>query len=814
MVPSPACLSAAPNGDVFVGVDMNGSLGKGAGKGKIVKLIDTNQDGKADQSTVFVEVDNPRGMMAVGNRLYVLHTVIPQDKGVVSGMHLSVFVDADQDGVADGPGKRVIKNVSTLKHNQTRGADHTTNGIRMGIDGWIYIAVGDYGFVDAEGTDGRKLTQLGGGILRVRPDGTEMEVYTHGMRNIYDLAIDPLMNIYTRGNTNDGGGWNVRFTHHIQSGEYGYPMLFKNFTDEVIPALVDLGGGSGTGALFFQEPGWPATYNNVPMMGDWGRNQLFIHRLTKDGASFTQKQEKFIHCSQLTDVDVDGSGRLYLAAWEGAGYKGNARKGYVQRMVPKGWKYTPFPKLSEIKDEALIKGLRSKSATARLHVQQEILNRGGGAAPLVLAVAKDVHLSLESRVAAIFTYAQMLEAAAFPELVELAKEVAIREFALRALADRLPLNDSVPTKPFLRGLQDDNPRVQVAAAVGLGRLGRKEAAEALLAVAVPPAPAPASTQKGHQGGPHATPYSKVILPHVAVRSLIRLHAVEACLNALGGVSRDGALWALRWMHDPKVVQGLTEAVAKTNDQKLRRQFIAALGRLYHQEKAYDGSWWWGTRPDTRGPYYVPEKWSESSGIEKLFRDEWAKADSTQKEFLTAVANRNRMNLEGIGEVEVENAKEKGGKGEVGRTAVEDVMVSLGKNKGNKKRGQKVLASLSCVACHSIKAGDPVKGPNILKLGASLSREQIAEAILKPDATIADSWVTVQMKDGSQHQGTLVKLNQAQVKIYNIAGIGTALKVSEIKKIEKQSSTLMGPGLANELSLKQFRDLVEYLHSMN
>ena len=121
----------------------------------------------------------------------------------------------------------------------------------MGIDGWIYIAVGDFGFVDAEGADGTKLTQLGGGILRVRPDGSEMEVYTHGLRNIYDVAIDPFMNIYTRGNTNDGGGWNVRFIHQVQSGEYGYPVLFKNFTDEIIPALADLGGGSGTGVDVF-----------------------------------------------------------------------------------------------------------------------------------------------------------------------------------------------------------------------------------------------------------------------------------------------------------------------------------------------------------------------------------------------------------------------------------------------------------------------------------------------------------------------------------------------------------------------------------
>ena len=80
----------------------------------------------------------------------------------------------------------------------------------MGIDGWIYVAIGDFGFVDAEGTDGTKLTMYGGGVIRVRPDGTELETYADGLRNIYDVAIDPFMNLYTRGNTNDGGGWNMR----------------------------------------------------------------------------------------------------------------------------------------------------------------------------------------------------------------------------------------------------------------------------------------------------------------------------------------------------------------------------------------------------------------------------------------------------------------------------------------------------------------------------------------------------------------------------------------------------------------------------
>ena len=37
LTPSPACLAVAPTGEVFVGVDMIGSLGKDPGKGRIVK---------------------------------------------------------------------------------------------------------------------------------------------------------------------------------------------------------------------------------------------------------------------------------------------------------------------------------------------------------------------------------------------------------------------------------------------------------------------------------------------------------------------------------------------------------------------------------------------------------------------------------------------------------------------------------------------------------------------------------------------------------------------------------------------------------
>src|SRR5690606_12686767 len=139
LTPSPACLAVAPGGEVFVGVDMIGSLGKDPGKGYIVKLVDCNNDGIMDNHTEYAQVDNPRGIISMGDQLFVLHTVFGED-GIASGMDLVVFEDKDRDGVADGSSKPLIEHISSPKFLQSRGTDHATNGIRMGIDGWIYIA--------------------------------------------------------------------------------------------------------------------------------------------------------------------------------------------------------------------------------------------------------------------------------------------------------------------------------------------------------------------------------------------------------------------------------------------------------------------------------------------------------------------------------------------------------------------------------------------------------------------------------------------------------------------------------------------------
>ena len=820
VTPSPAALAVAPTGEVFVGVDMIGSLGKDPGKGYVVKLVDCNNDGRVDSKSIFANVDNPRGLLPVGDQLFVLYTVFSEETGLAEGMDLVVYEDKDRDGVADGPPQLLVEHISNVNYIRERGTDHATNGIRMGIDGWIYIAVGDFGFHDAIDRSGTELTMLGGGIVRVRPDGTEMEEYTHGLRNIYDVAIDPYMNIFTRGNTNDGGGWNIRFSHQVQSGEYGYPVLFRNFTEEIIPALVDVGGGSGTGTLYIDNDAWPAKYNNVPMMTDWGRNMIYLHPVTPDGPSFLQEEIPFLKVPQVTDVDVDASGRMFISAWDGAGFRGDSSKGFVLRVVPADWEYDPFPDLGMLTVNQLISFVESGSAEARLYAQQELITRSEqDASDALWKIARDKKQPLDVRIAGMYGYLQVSGEKSIDNLVSLTEEDAMREYALRALSDRKGLVDLVPIDPFIEGLSDPSERVRVAAAIGLGRLGREEAAEALLAVPMPPVFA--SPAIGTEG-PHAMPNSATILPHVAVQSLVELNAIDTSVNALKGEHVDLALWAMRYMHHPDVVQGLIGTYEETDDASLQRKVITTLARIYHKEAPYDGSWWWGTRPDTRGPYYKPITWDYTETIKEFLIDQWSAADEADHLFFAELNAKYRLDIPELGTLDELVADEQAPsvnltdianqRGQIRRSSIEDIMLALVEAEPDTALGRQLFTQQGCDVCHNLNDGEVMKGPFMGQIGSIMSRDQIAEAILAPNASISQGFATVLIvtNDGKSYLGFVSEETSETVKMRNIAGQVFTIATENIQSRQRVDNSMMPEGLVNALSYQEFASLVEFL----
>ena len=1012
----PTAITATPAGELFVGIDRNGSLDQERGRGQIVRAVDQDGDGRADQFISFVDsVDSPRGLSYDGETLYVMH---PPE--------LTAYQDVDGDGKAD----RSRTLISGLGFDlDFRGADHTTNGIKRGIDGWIYVAVGDYGFMKAVGADGKQLKHRGGGIVRVRPDGSEMEVVSTGLRNVYDLAIDPYLNGFVRGNTNDGGGWDVRLNHIVLGADYGYPTLYKNFSDEALPPLADYGGGSGTGALFVHEPGFPDAFNNMLYTSDWGRSRIYRHPLEAEGASFLAQQESFLEIPRPTDLSVDGRSRMYVSSWhEGKFRYAGENVGYILQLTPSGNSPPPLPDLEEADADVLLDVLASPSQVRRLQAQHEILRRRDDAS--LASGLKDLasgSAPLYARVAALFTLKQLQGPRSHDFLLQLAERGAAREFALRALVDRKSQLASVPSAPFLAALDAPSPRVQQQGVTGLARLGERDAADEILPLTTDPDP---------------------VLSHLAVQALVSLHAVQPALDALDSSSPAlvaGALQVLKQLHDRQAVEGLISRLEATSLPAARRPILQALARLYYKEGEWEGNWW-GTRPDTRGPYYEPTTWEQSDEIRPVLRKALRQADGDQLAALLSDLERNRVlpgqaasliadaseaskvlelrltralvgqrnltadlipllkkaaerntnlrasvlqfltaqeevlpesisllrraaldsdlppslrqqalvslseasdargrsaavqtlallsrrselpaelqkvwqqfatqrqhaeNLDtfiqlardgrqaeqelaygvllnlaqtdgiqddvrqqarqvlaeawksadatvpllhAIGRLQAEGYADKvraqleeassspevreaarlavqqlemeatspstaasSASEQIGNLAYEDVLVSVAEMGGNPQEGRRYFVQQGCQTCHTVKEGEPLKGPHLGGIAERYSRRELAESIMRPNAHIAQGFSThwFEMEDGTRHIGFIIRESGDEVEIGNPVGSVTVLDKDDIANRGQQEDSMMPSGLVQQLTPQQLASLITYLEA--
>ncbi|MDB6054679.1 MAG: Trehalose utilization [Verrucomicrobiales bacterium] len=594
----PVFVSAAVDGTLYISSDRNGSLDRSLHRGRIIRARDTDGDGKADEFKLFVpDVDSPRGLVWDHDRLYLMHPP-----------HISVYVDKDGDGVVDEE-KILVKNIAF--GFKDRPADHTSNGLELGIDGWIYCAIGDFGFMEAEGTDGRKLQLRGGGVVRVRPDGSGLELYSRGTRNILEAAVSPNLDIFARDNTNDGDGWDIRFHHFVGLSEHGYPSLFKHFSGEYIERIADYGNGSGCGALFLSEPGFPNGYNDAIYTADWGRDWIYRHNPTPRGATFAIDQTQFIHSARTTDLDVDGMSRLYISSWRGATFNYTGENvGYVLQVKPKGYKPEPLPNFAKASPPELLEMLKTPSHRRRLEAQRELVRRGldGKSISGLVALANDEAQAMPVRVAAIFALKQGLHAQAAPILQKLLATASVREYAVRALTDRLEELEGVQSSDIVKALSDSNPRVRREAAFAVARLGKPENAVALEPVLGDPDPIVAHTA--------------VQAVKVLNTSAVAFHVIDS--NNSSSEQRLHAFHVLQSLHNAEVVTGLIDRLGKNKDPELKHGLITALSRLYYKDGEWKGNSW-GTRPDTSGPYYQPEEWAETPRIKAVLKAELLKS---------------------------------------------------------------------------------------------------------------------------------------------------------------------------------------------
>jgi putative heme-binding domain-containing protein len=483
----------------------------------------------------------------------------------------------------------------------------------------------------AEGSDGRSLQLRGGGVVRMRPDGTGLELYSRGTRNILEVSLDPLLNGFARDNTNDGGGWDIRLHHFSGLENHGYPTRYINFPEEIIQPLTDYGGGSGCGGLYLHEPGFPDGFGDALYTADWGREIVYRHPLKQAGATFEAGQEEFLGLPRVTDLDVDAMSRIVASSWHGGMYNyGGEDVGFLLQLRPANYTPDALPEFATLDDLALCDLLRSPSHRRRLEAQRTLLRREmtETCRDRLVQIARDTTESLQARTAAMFTLKQALGADSHAILAELAEDSALRSLAIRATTDRANQLERIPLQTILRGLTDDNARTRLESVVAIARLQDQEQSAELV--------------------PRLDDDDAVVR-HTTIEALVQLDAADTCLAVWdhadsSELARQGALRVLQSLHQTPVVEALIARMERETDGMRQRQLFAALARLHNQEGLWRGNSW-GTRPDTRGPYYQPEPWESSPAIATALAAFVEQASTEQTGTLANILRLHRLNLD-------------------------------------------------------------------------------------------------------------------------------------------------------------------------
>ncbi|MFN3852349.1 MAG: HEAT repeat domain-containing protein [Spirosomataceae bacterium] len=136
--------------------------------------------------------------------------------------------------------------------------------------------------------------------------------------------------------------------------------------------------------------------------------------------------------------------------------------------------------------------------------------------------------------------------------------------------------------------------------------------------------------------------------------------------------------------------------------------------------------------------------------------------------------------------------------------------------GNRWQGRDVFlnnATAQCIRCHSIGGEGGSVGPNLQKIGASLTREQILQAMIEPSARIAPGYGTVSLtlSDGQEVSGILMRESDEELVLKTSEAEPLRVPISRIKKRENFPSSM--PPMGSILSKREIRDVVEFLANM-
>ncbi|HTQ38376.1 MAG TPA: HEAT repeat domain-containing protein [Pirellulales bacterium] len=455
----------------------------------ILLFHEINHSGKFEKPVVYADqITNCQGLLALNGQVFAV------GKGPV-GLGLYRLSDSNGDRRAD--------KVDTLLKFTGDSVEHGPHGVALGLDGLLYVMLGNHTQVDKQIDatsplhdfyEGDLLPKYedphgyaagikapGGTIVRTDINGSFAELFAGGFRNCYSLAFNRTGELFTADSDmewDEGLPWYrpTRSLHVTPGGEFGSRSGWSVWPDyyfDGLPTMTDTGRGSPTGMVVYDHMTFPRRYHGALFVGDWSRGRILaIYPRSKDG-TYQTDMETFAAGKPLnvTGLDVGPDGGLYFCTG------GRATEGGVYRIVWRGKVPVEATALGQGIEQAL-RQPQLNSAYARQKIALLKQQLGATWDEQLSTIAENPSTTSLERCRALDL---MHLFGPFPSGAQLARLSSDSDAAIRAKAAFLMgLHSDADTQlKLIQLLHDRDPVVQRMACEALVRAGQKPKYEEL-----------------------------------------------------------------------------------------------------------------------------------------------------------------------------------------------------------------------------------------------------------------------------------------------------------------------------------------------
>ncbi|MEN3339329.1 MAG: hypothetical protein V7647_3005 [Acidobacteriota bacterium] len=425
---------------------------------RIVRLEDTNGDGRFDTSTVFADrMMLPEGAMWFAGSLYV-----------AAPPSIWKLTDTDGDGVAD-------QREEWYQGQTLTGCANDLHGPYLGPDGWIYWTKGAFAEQRYERAGKPPLVTRASHILRRRPGSPAIEVVmTGGMDNPVDVAFTPAGERILTATFVEHPQLGRRdgLIHAVYGGVYGktHAVIEGHArTGDLLPVLAELGPAVPAGLTRYASFVFGDGFHNNFFAAMFNLRKVTRHVLEPSGATFSTRNSDFVVSEDRdfhpTDVIEDADGSLLV--------------------IDTGPWYKLCCPTSQLAKPEVLGGIYRVRRTGAPAVQdraiRELAMRGGPAISPLAQLLK-ASSSADARRNAVWALTR-IDAPDAREAIRIALDDHDESVRGAALHSTGLWRDAGGLSRVGEALESGTPSIQRSAAEALGRIGDRRAVPNLLAAA-------------------------------------------------------------------------------------------------------------------------------------------------------------------------------------------------------------------------------------------------------------------------------------------------------------------------------------------